>query len=896
MRKLLNLLRRNRVRMEQDLDRELCYHLDRRVQDLMREGLSESEAHRKAVIEFGGVAQVQEEVRDTWVWICLRDLAGDIRYAVRMLRKSPGFTAVAVLSLALGIGANSTIFSAINALLLRPLPYPHEDRLVAIQNKGLKQGARPFRASTADLLNWRAHSQVFEQLEATSNPDMTALSGAGEPERVGMVAVTGGFFPLVGATTVLGRLPTDEDIRGRPLVLSYEFWQRHFARDPKVLGQSLFVDNGLWTVVGVFSPRFDFFGQGKGDVYRLLPTNVAQLSNQRWLWGVGRLKTGVTIEQAQASMDIVARRLEETSPKTNKGLGLKIEPLQEALFGSLRSLLYPLLATVGFVLLIACANIANLLLSRAATRRKEVGVRAALGAGRFRLIRQMLTEGVLLSLMGGMLGLLISAGGIKSFIALAPRWFPQANSITIDARVLAYTFALSILAGIAFALAPALRLSRVDLNDSLKEGGRASGRGSRQRTRNALVVAEIGLALVLLVCAGLMINTFVRVLRTDPGFKPEQLLTMEVRLLGKKYFDNSGYRNTGYALVTPQVGMFSSQLLERMKVLPGVEAAALVDWFPMIENRANSGAQITISGDSALHPGERAGAMYSVISADYFQVMQIPLLRGRRFTEQDQESSPWVVIINEAMARKFWPNSDPIGQVIKMETAPGEQPPREIVGIVGNVRQFQLGAQPAPEMYIHYTQQSPRCTAGDTESRLHRSLVVRSRSEPKSVIDSLRGAIRELDKDAPIFGIKSVPQTVSDSAVVPRFIAQLLGGFSALALLLAAIGIYGVISYSVNERSHEIGLRLALGAQTGEVIKLILKQGFILALAGTAVGLAGALAATPVIGSFLYDVKPHDPLTITLVTLFLVGITMLATYIPARRATKVDPIVTLRHE
>ena len=896
MRKLINLFRLNRKWMEEDLDRELCYHLDRRVEDLMREGVSESEAHRRAVIEFGGIAQVQEEVRDTWLSRWLHDLGRDVQHAVRMLQKSPGFTAVAVLSLALGIGANSTIFSAVNALLLRPLPYPNADRLAAIRNTGLKQGARPFPASGADLLNWRTHNQVFDQIEATSYPDMTALSGAGEPERVGMVAATGGFFPLVGATPVLGRFPTDDDISRRPLVLSYEFWQRHFAGDPKVLGKSLFVDNGLWTVVGVFSPRFDFFGQGKGDVYRLLPTKVTILSNQRWLLGVGRLRPGVTVEQAQASMDIVGRRLEETSPKTNKGLGLKVEPLQGALFGSLGRLLYPLLATVGFVLLIACANIANLLLSRAASRRKEVGIRAALGAGRFRLVRQMLTEGVLLSLMGGVLGLLISAGGIKSFIALAPRWFPQANAITIDARVLAFTFALSILAGIIFALAPAVRLSRVDLNDSLKDGGRASGKGSRQRTRNALVVVEIAVAMVLLVCAGLMINTFVRIVRTDPGFKAEQLLTMEVRLLGKKYFDNSGYMKTGFALITPQVGMFSSQLLERMKALPGVEAAALVDWFPMIENRANSGAQIKISGDSALHAGERAGAFYSVISSEYFEVMQIPLIRGRHFTEQDQESSPWVVMINEAMARKFWPNSNPIGQVIIMDTAPGEQPPREIVGIVGNVRQYQLGMRPEPEMYIHYTQQSPRCTAGDTESRLHRSLVVRSHSDPKTVFDGLRSAVRELDKDAPIFGIKTVPQTVSDSAIAPRFIAQLLGGFSALALLLAAIGIYGVISYSVSERRHEIGLRLALGAQTGEVLKLILKQGFILALIGTALGLAGALAATPVIGSFLYDVKPHDPPTIMVVTLFLVGITMLATYIPARRATKVDPIVTLRHE
>lgn len=890
------MFRLDRRRMEKDLDRELLYHLDRRVQELMREGLSEDEAHRKAVIEFGGVAQVQEEVRDTWLSRWLHDLARDVQHAGRMLQRSPGFTAVAVLSLALGIGANSTIFSAVNALLLRPLPYPNEDRLVAIRNFRLKQPGQPFGVSVNDVLHVRAHSEVFDQLEATTRPAMTALSGIGEPERVSVVAATAGLFPLLSGPPALGRFPTEDDIGRRPLVLSYEFWQRHFAGDPKILGKSLFVDNSFWTVVGVFPPRFDFFGQGTGDVYRVTRTKAPQGLDNRWLTGVGRLKKGITIEQAQAAMNIVGRRLEETNPKTNHGLGLKVQPLQEVLFGSSRQLLYPLFATVGFVLLIACANIASLLLSRAATRRKEVGIRAALGAGRFRLIRQMLTEGVLLSLMGGVLGVLLSAGGIKAFVALAPRWFPQARAMTIDARVLLFTFAVSVLAGIAFGLAPALRLSRVDLNDSLKEGGRSSGRGSRQRTRNALVVVEIGLALVLLVCAGLMMNTFVRVLRADPGFKADQLLTMEIRLLGKKYFDISQYPKTGLDLVTPEVGVFSKQLLERVKALPAVESAALVDWFPMSEDRESTGSAFTISGDSALHPGDRAAAMYSAISADYLEIMQIPLLQGRRFTEQDQESSPWAVIINEVLARKFWPNKDPIGQVIQMNTVPGEDRPREIVGVVGNVRQFQLGRPPQPEMYIHYPQQPRHCTPAQTENRLHMSLVVRTRSDSKGVFDSLRGAVRELDKDAPIFGIKTVQQTVSDSAVVPRFIAQLLGGFSALALLLAAIGVYGVISYSVNERSHEIGLRMALGARSGQVLKLVLKQGLILALVGAGVGLAGSMAATPVLGSFLYDVKPHDPLTFSLVTFFLFAVTILATYIPARRATKVDPIVTLRHE
>ena len=827
----------------------------------------------------------------------------DLRHAIRILLRSPGFTLVAVLSLTLGISANSTIFSAVNAALLRRPPYPKSDRLVTIVNSPLKQPGNHYPVSIADLVHWRKDNQVFEQIELSRwGAEMNALSGAGVPERVGVQSVTPGLLPLFGVQPVLGRLFSDKDAEKRdyyPSAISYEFWQRHFAGDPKVLGRTFFVDNNPAFVAAVLPRGFDLFGDNAADVYNPISVNLMRSgATDRWLMGFGRLKPGITVEQAQASMDVLAHQLERAYPDTNKDLGIKLQPLQEGLFGWSRQILYPLFAAVSFVLLIACTNIANLLLSRASTRRKEIGIRAALGASRIRLIRQMLTESVLLAMFGGLLGLVLSVWGIKLFIALAPRWLPQAKGISMDARVLGFTLAISLATGILFGLAPALRASKTDLNDSLKEGGRSSAPGSRHRTRSTLVVIEVALALVLLVFAGLMMNTVVRVLHADPGFHPNHLLTLEVRLIGKKYFDISQWEKTGLDLVTPQVGIFCKQVLERIRGLPGVESAALIDWLPMLEDAERGGTSFAIAGRPAVTAGDRPGGMFSVISPDYFHVMQIPLLRGRELTEHDVESAPWVVVINDAMARKFWPKQDPIGQVITLDSkaAPGEERPREIVGVVGNVRQFRLRVYPFPEIYAPYAQQAQHCGAGDTETRLHKSLVLRTSAESKGLIDSVRSAVAELDKDSPVFGIRPVQETISSSTNLERFYTQLLGGFAVVALLLAAIGIYGVISYSVSERRHEIGLRMALGAQSAQVLQLVLREGLILSLAGVSIGLAGSFGATPLLSNFLYGVKPHDPLTLMLVSLFLVGITILATYIPAFRATKVDPMVTLRHE
>jgi putative ABC transport system permease protein len=827
----------------------------------------------------------------------------DLRHAIRMLLRSPGFALVAVLSLALGISATTTIFSAIDAILLRPLPYPGSDRLVSILNTSLKQPGNDFAVSEADLVRWRKENSVFEQIEITTRgAEMNALTGAGVPERIGLQTTTRGLFRMLGVQPILGHVLTEKEAEHFPnadAAISYEFWQRHFVGDPNILGRTFIIDFGeTASVVAVLPRGFDLFGSIPTDVYRLMSATDLNPEDARWLTGLGKLKPGITVKQAQASMNVVARHLEQAYPDTNKGLGIKVESLQDGLFGFSRRILYPLFAAVAFVLLIACTNVANLLLSRAATRRKEIGIRAALGARRARLIRQLLTESVLLSFGGGLLGSLLSIWGIKLFVALAPGWLPQTKLITMDARVLTFTIAVTAVTGILFGLAPALRASKTDLNDSLRDGGKTSAAGSRHRTRSALVVTEVALALVLLASAGLMLNTVIRVLRADPGFHPDHLLTLEVRLIGSKYFDPTSPDKSELDIVTPQVGLFCGRVLDRLRALPGVEAAALTDWLPMLKDAERLSFDFTITGRQAVTRGDRPRIHFSAVSPNYFQVMQIPLLKGRELTVRDGEAAPWVVVINDAMARKFFPGQNPVGQVITLdnEALQREERPREIVGVVGNVRQSRLARESAPEIYAPYPQQARHCNPAQTEMRLHKSVVLRTTSESKGFIDSVRRAVTEVDHDSPVFGITTVQKTISESANLERFYTQLLGGFAVVALLLAAIGIYGVISYSVNERRHEIGLRMALGAQSTQVLLLVLKEGLILSLTGVAIGLAGSFGATPVLSNFLYGVQPHDPLTLTLVSLFLVGITILATYIPAFRATKVDPMVTLRHE
>jgi putative ABC transport system permease protein len=888
-----------RSHLEREMDAELRFHIESFARDLIQSGAPEQEAMRRARVEFGGIESHKNVVRASLGLRWWDELWVDLRYALRMIRRSPGFTVVAVLSLALGVCANTTIFSAINTLLFRRLPYQDSDRVVAIWNHGLKED-RTQLISTGDLANWRKQNAVFDQIEATNTfASKNVLVGTNGSERVGIQYVTPGLFGLLGAKPIVGRLFLHEDATNASnVVLSSTYWHRRYGDDPQVLGKSFFVDTALVTVVGVLSPSFDLWGTGDTDIYQPISAEGADAADMtnRWLMAVARLKPDVKLEQAQSSMDVVGRRLEQIYPDTNKDLGVKVQPLQDALFGWVRPALYPLLAAVAFVLLIACTNIASLLLSRASTRRKEVSIRSALGASRLRVIRQMLTESVLLALLGGMLGLVLSFWGTKAFVTLAPQGYPQGKEITMDGRVLAFTLAISLLTGIAFGLAPALRASKTDLTDSLKEGGRGSSGGSRYRTRSIFVVAEVALALVLLVSAGLMMNTFLRVLHASPGFRTDRVLTLEFRLTGTKYLDVTPIDKTGFDIVTPRVEIICRQVLERVKAVPGVESAALIDWLPMSERSDNADRGFTIAGQPPVLPGEKPSALFSAISPEYFHVMQIPLLRGRYPAEQDTASTPWVVVINDAMARKFWPNQDPIGQVVTLDTVPGEERPRQVVGVVGNVKQFASRVDPNPEMYVPYLQQPKQSPSMFTETRLHKSLVVRTNSESETLTDSVRKTVAEIDKQSPVFGMTTVRNVVLNSTTGERFYTQLLGSFSIVALLLAAIGIYGVISYSVVERSHEIGVRMALGAQSGQVLRLMLKEGVTLSALGVAIGVAASFATTPLISVFLYGVKPYDPLTWSLVSVFLMAVTLVATYVPGRRAARVDPMVALRHE
>jgi putative ABC transport system permease protein len=825
----------------------------------------------------------------------------DLRYAIRGLRKSPGFTLVSVLTLAIGIGGTTAVFSVINGILLRPLPYPDQDRLVAVSNINLKEPKYSLPASATDVAHWRVDNRVFESLEFVSHADMVAMSSAGSGERVGVQHMSARLLPLLGVKAFMGSIPTDDlsEQKGSfGLVISYEFWKRHFGGDPNIVGKEIFVDTFSGTIVGVLEPGFDLLGTGTPEVYTFggmgNPSNSG-VDDVRWFTAIGKLKRGVSIQQAQAAMEVTTRRLAQTFPEAYKDLGIRVEPLRARLFGNWGEVYFALFGIVALVLLIACANVANLSLVRGDGRRKEIGVRVALGANKRRIVHQVLAESILLSMIGGAGGLILAVLGVKGFSVWAPEWLPRNLSVLVDSRVLLFAFGTCLLTGIAFGLVPAYRAVKGDVNEFLREGGRSTATVSSHRTRSALVVTEIALALVLLICAGLMINTLTRILRTTPGFDASHLVTAEVRLTGLKYMDSSTEDATGFSSILPPVANFCRQALERGRNIPGVEDVALVDWLPLLETAQYASPGFTTVGQSAGAAGEKPSVLRQAVSSSYFQLMGIPVLRGRTVTEHDTESSGWVVVINEAMARKFWQNDDPIGRTITFDDSP-EEKPRQIVGVVGNVHQFSLTMDPFPEAYIDYRQVPVRVHSAWTETRIHKSIIFRTHSSSKALMQDVRRTISELAPGSAVFGITTVEQTVSKSATPWRFISELFELFAAIALILAVIGIYGVISYAVGERKHELGLRMALGAQPRQVLALVLRQAMLLSLIGVAIGLAGSFAATPLLADFLYGVKSHDFLTLTMVSLALVAVTFLASFIPARHATKIDPMQTLRHE
>jgi putative ABC transport system permease protein len=815
------------------------------------------------------------------------NLLQDIRYGFRRLLKRPGITAIAVVSLGLGIGANTSIFSVVNAVLLRPLPYQDSQRLVLLWETNSQQIAVQMKVqdhnlvAPANFLDWSKQNQVFEEMAAARFLNFN-LTGGDRPERIPGAIVTQNLFSVLQVKPALGRgfLPEDsEPSRERVAVLSDGLWQRRFGADRNVIGQKLNLNNELYSVIGVMPPEFQYPEAAELWVLSRLAVpeapgaanaNVATNRLLHYLIVVARLKPGVTKQQAQAEMNNIGSRLQSQYPDTNGSTGVRVVTMQEEIVGDIRPTLRILLGVVVFVLLIACANIANLLLARATSLRKEIAVRIALGANRARIIRQLLTESVLLALAGGILGLLIAYLGIRLLVALSPSDIPRLKEINLDSYVLGWTLLISLLTGLISGLAPALQISKPNLNDTLQEGGRRDDSGAtRHRLRNLLVVAEVAIALVLLTGAGLLFKSFVHLQQVNPGFNSQNVLTLRLAL--------PSYRYAG----EEQSKAFTTELLHRVKNLPGVDSVAITTALPL--SRTEAASSFTVEGQPLPPDANLPIANWRVVSPEYFQVLSISLIQGRTFTERDGKDVPGVVIISESMARSVFPNADPIGKRLLIG---GDKSASQVIGVVGDVRHSGLDAEPKPEMYVSYLQ----------TVRPAYTVAVRTKLDPSSMVAAVRNEVQAIDKDQPISSVKTMNQMRLESLAQLRFNTLLLSIFAGIGLILAAVGIYGVMSYSVVQRTHEIGIRMALGAQPENVLKLVLRLGMILALIGVGIGLVASFALTRVMVSLLYGVSATDPITFGVVSLLLVTVALLASYIPARKATKVDPMIALRHE
>ena len=876
---------------EAEIIEELSQHLDDVYEQAMQNRLTANQAYEAALRELDDSELLGKELRRVPLHVqhqpvvlgeprkanVFADLWQDLRYGLHTLIKNRAFTIVAVIALALGIGANSAIFSVVNTVLLRPLPYKDPDRLVMVWEDASKQGFPHNTPALANFIDWRNQNQVFEGMAALHRQSYN-LTGSGEPERLDGRRVSANLFELLGVQPLKGRwfLP-EEDQPGanRVVILSHRLWQRRFASDESIVGKTLTLNGQNFTVVGVMPRQFEFpTREDQLWVPIGFTPEEAGVRSGHYLEVLARTKPGISREQAQAEMNTIAARLEQQYPESNSGIGTTVISLHEEVVGNIKPALLILLGAVGFVLLVACANVANLLLARAAVRQKEIALRVALGASRWRLIRQFLTESVLLSAIGGLVGLLLSFVALMVLRSFIPQEISQATEIAIDAKVLGFTLLVSILTGVIFGLAPITQASNLNLNETLKEGGRDSHAGSHgNRIRSLLVVTEVAVSLILLIAAGLLINSFIRLRNVDPGFRTDNVLTMGIVLPQLKYPDRA------------RRSAFYTDAIRRVEALPGVKSAAVTNWIPLVFQGDSIG--ITAEGQPNLPVSERPNAVTRVISPQYFSAMGIHLLQGRLFDERDKENSPAVSIISEAMARRFWPGQDPIGK--RFTPGDGDSPDEwiQVIGVVNDVRQFQLQAEPRPQMYLTHEQVGVFAP---------RYLVVKTAVDPLSMASSVRDAVWAVDRDQPVSKISTMEEILADSIVRQRFSMLLLGIFAALALILAAVGIYGVMSYSVAQRTHEIGIRLALGAQTSTVLKLALGYGLKLVVVGTLIGLVVAFGLTRLMSTLLFGISPTDPITFAGISLILISVALLASYIPARRATKVDPIVALRYE
>ncbi len=799
----------------------------------------------------------------------------DLKYGIRMLTSAPLFTLVAVLTLALGAGANTAIFSVINGILLRPLPYAQPERLMFFTEWSEQVPEMSF--SVANFKDVRDQNTRFESMVAYNGQDYV-LTGEGDPERLRGRRATIGLLPTLGIQPILGRgFTPEEDKPGgeRVVLLAEGYWTRRFARDPNILGRKLALNGESYSVIGVLPGRMHGSWR-RTDVFTSLGRLEDDLGGEKnrgnhpGIYVIARLKPGATEEQGRTEILGIARRLSEQYPASNARQSMTVQSLHHAIVGDVQRALVVLLAAVAFVLLIACVNVANLLLGRAAVRQKEIGVRMAMGAGRGRLMRQLLTESVLLSVIGGSLGLLLAYASVKWLVASLPTSVPRVEEIRMDAGVLAFTGAISILIGLLFGIIPAWKVTRTNLHDTLKEGGRGTPGAGHHRVRSVLAVTEISLALVLLVGAGLMLRSFFRVMHADPGFNAEGVLTAVVSLPQTKYKEPVQVRN------------FIDQVLQNVKAMPGVQAAGST--LPLLGGWQSS---FIVEGRPEPPPGQKPSSDISRVSTDYFRAMGVRLLKGREFTERDNADAPPVCIIDETFARTFWPNEDPLGKKIKFGRADDKEAKwMEVVGVVAHVKNYGVDQSSRVETYYPYMQRPIGFF----------TLVIRTAGSPTSLIPGVRQAVIAVDRDVPISEVQTLAEIVADNTAERRMSAVLLAIFAALALLLAAVGIYGVMSYSVSQRTQEIGIRMALGAQPRHILRMILGHGAIVAGVGVVLGLAAAFGLARLIASLLFQVSTTDPPTFAVVPILLMAVALLACYVPARRATRVDPMIALRNE
>jgi putative ABC transport system permease protein len=880
-----------RSRAEKEMDSELRFHLEARAADLEHGGVPRQEALRRARLEFGAVDKTKEECREARGTHLAETVMQDLRYGLRMMLRAPGFTAMVVLVLALGIGANTAIFSVVNAVLLRPLPFDQPDRLVQIWHtppQASFPGVKEFPVSPANFIDWRAQSRAFEGMSAYGFGRYT-LTGSGEPEAIRVCAATSGFFSILHVRPLLGRNFFDDEYQPgheHEVLLSYKFWRGRFGADPEIVGKNIELNGQAFAVIGVMGPGFAFPIASDPAAEQQLWKPLTWTDQERAVRDdhnyavVARIKDGVTLRQAQAELDAISNHLALQYPAENKGWGAIAVPLRDDLVSDVRPALLILLGAVSLVLLIACANVASLILSRTFSRRKESAVRAALGATRRRLLQQAFAESLLLAIVGGALGLVFAHYGVILIVKFLAQRLPRSHEITLDGWVLAFTLGVSLLSGFAAGLLPALRMAKADLNQSLKQGlGRTAADSGGTRTRNVLVVSEVALSLMLLIGAGLLIRSLWMLRNTNPGFDADHVVTMAISIPSTKFTKPS-----------QQISYFN-RVLDGVRAVPGVQSAAVIDSMPLSDD--GSIQPVAIEGRPVLAMADQREVDVRFISTGYLSALHISLLHGRDIDDADVAGQPGAVLISQSMAKLFWPNEDPLGKRLTLSFYPDIT--RVVVGVVADVKLYALNEnRPQPALYLPMAQLTAPKDGGWQSFGM--ILVARTRQEPSSVVPVITGAVRNVDSGVPVLNVRTMDDAVSESLSPQRFAMLLLVAFAGLALLLAVVGIYGVMSYSVSRRTQEIGIRVALGARRQDVLMMVIRQGLLLALTGSGIGIIGALLLSRVIASQLYAVSPTDPATFVGVSAFLTVVALAACYMPARRAMRVDPMVALKYE